>query len=184
MPAALNFQPFPELQTNRLVLRRLTVDDRAAIFFLRSDETVLRYVHKEPAVSVQEAVDFIHRIHTNADTGEGILWGIVQQDNPAVVTGTICLWNMQPENYRAEVGFALHPDHWRKGIMKEALLAVIGYAFATLQLHSLEARIDPDNLASAALLESAGFVREGYFREDFCFRGRFMDTAVYSLLHR
>lgn len=184
MPATLSFQPFPELQTSRLLLRQLTANDIDIIFFLRSDEQVLRYVHREPAASPQEAADFIRRIHANAQTGEGVLWGIALQESPDTIVGTICLWNIQPEDYRTEVGFVLHPDHWRKGIMKEALLTVIGYAFTTLQFHSLEGRVDPDNIASATLLESVGFVREGYFKENFCFRGRFMDTAVYSLVHR
>lgn len=184
MPLQLSFHPFPELTTPRLLLRRLAMEDAPAVFFLRSDEAVLRFLQKEPAASIQEAEDFIRRIHREAGAGEGILWAITLSDDPGAVIGTICLWNIQPDHYRAEVGFALHPDHWRKGIMKEALLAVTAYAFTALHFHSLEARIDPANTASSSLLQSAGFVQEGYFKEDFCFQDAFMDTAVYSLVHR
>jgi ribosomal-protein-alanine N-acetyltransferase len=180
---SLSFQPFPELTTQRLLLRQITKEDVAEIFFMRSDPTLLQYVHREPAASLQEAQDFITRITTNIDTNEGIMWGIVLQENPAVLIGNICYWRLDKDHHRAEIGYMLHTDHWKKGIMKEALLKVLDYGYNSMQLHSVEARIDPANTASAGLLEATGFVREGYFKEDFLFRGVFMDTAVYSRLH-
>ena len=68
--------------------------------------------------------------------------------------------------------------------MKEALLRVIDYGFSTMKLHSIEAHINPENAASGFLLEKSGFTREAYFKEDFFFNGRFIDTAVYSLLSK
>ncbi len=68
--------------------------------------------------------------------------------------------------------------------MKEVLLKVIDYGFNVMGLHSIEGQINPENLASAGLLEATGFVREGYFREDFLFRGKFLDSAVYSLVNK
>lgn len=179
---SLSFHPFPELTTQRLLLRQITKEDVAEIFFMRSDPTILRYVHREPAASLQEAQDFIDRVTANLATSEGIIWGIALQENPAVLIGNICYWRLDKDHHRAEIGYTLHPDHWKKGIMKEALLKVLDYGFTTMQLHSVEARIDPDNTASAGLLEATGFIREGYFKEDFLARGVFMDTAVYSRL--
>ena len=68
--------------------------------------------------------------------------------------------------------------------MREALHKVLQYGFNELSLHSIEAIINPENNASAGILESAGFIREAYFRENFHFKGEFLDTAVYSLLKR
>jgi ribosomal-protein-alanine N-acetyltransferase len=53
-----------------------------------------------------------------------------------------------------------------------------------MQLHSIEAHINPANAPSAALLEKKGFIREAYFKEDYFFRGQFFDSAVYSLLQK
>ena len=89
---------------------------------------------------------------------------------------------MLKEHYRAEIGYVLDPAYWRKGIMKETILRTLDYGFSTLGLHSVEARINPHNIASASVLESTGFVREAYFKEDFFHRGKFEDTAVYSRL--
>lgn len=72
---------------------------------------------------------------------------------------------MQKAHYRAEIGYALQPAHHGKGLMQEALTAVLDYGFHTLQLHSVEANVNPANAASIKILERNGFVQEGYFRE-------------------
>jgi ribosomal-protein-alanine N-acetyltransferase len=64
----------------------------------------------------------------------------------------------------------LHPSHWRKGIMKEALDILVPFAFNEIKLHSIEAHINPGNIASANILTSAGFIREAYFKEDYFLR--------------
>ncbi len=178
----LNFTPFPELTTDRLLLRRMLVNDAPEIFFLRSDAAVLKFLGKEPAATIEEAVDFIKLIDDNVDSNTAINWVIALQDEPGIAIGTICFWQIQKENYRAEIGYVLHPDYWRQGIMKEAILKVLEYGFEKMQLHSVEARVNANNIASAAVLEATGFAREGYFREDFYFNGKFEDTAVYSRL--
>ncbi len=109
------------------------------------------------------------------------MWAITLRENPGKLMGTICYWRFQKENYRAEIGYVLHPHFWKKGIMKEAILKVIEYGFTVMQLHSIEALINPANIASAAILNSTGFVQEAYFKEDFFYLDRFFDTAVYSL---
>lgn len=178
----LNFTPFPQLETQRLLLRKLTMDDAAEIFFLRSDERVLQFIGREPAISLQEAENFIERISKAIETNESVLWAIALKDDPGRTIGTICYWQIQPENYRAEIGYVLHPDHWRKGFMQEAIEKVLEYGFEEMKLHSIEARISSDNTASAAVLDKTGFTKDAYFKEDFFFRGKFSDTIVYSCL--
>ena len=57
-----------------------------------------------------------------------------------------------------------------------------GIYFQQLHLHSIEAIVNPDNVASIGILEKNGFVREAYYKEDYYFEGKFLDSAVYSLL--
>ena len=176
-----NFNPFPELITERLFLRKITLEDAEEIFFLRSNEIILQFINKEPAATIKDAEDFIKRINNDTDAGEAIMWAIALKKDPGKLIGTICYWRLQKENYRAEIGYILHPLFWKKGIMKEAILAIIEYGLEEMQLHSIEARINPANIASANILKSTGFVQEAYFKEDFFFRHKFFDTAVYSL---
>ncbi len=174
------FQPFPELITDRLLLRQLNAADAPEVFYLRSDKAVLEFLGKEPAKSVQEADAFIKAVNQNLQNNDAIMWGICLRNKPGTIIGTICFWNMQKENYRSEIGYVLHPAYWKKGMMKEAMLKVLDFGFSKIKLHSVEARVHADNKGSVALLEAAGFEKEGHFKEDFFYNNRFYDTVVYS----
>jgi len=177
----LNFNPFPELSTERLVMRQLKMEDANEIFFLRSDETVMRYIDKPPATSIDEAHAFIERIDNVIKNREGIMWGISLKENPSII-GNIGIWNMQKEHFRCEIGYSLNPAYHQKGIMYEAITAALKYCFEVMGFHSVEANVNPENQASIKLLEKIGFVREAYFKENYYFNGRFLDSAIYSLL--
>lgn len=180
----LNFSPFPQINTERLLLRKLRDTDAPELFFLRSDDMVMKYIDREKPKSEEEALDFLQKVNANIDKNEAIMWGIALKDKPDTLIGNIGFWRIISQHYRAEVGYMLHPGFWGMGIMKEALLAAANFGFNTMKLHSIEAHINPENVASGKVLEAAGFVREAYFKEDYFFRGKFLDTAIYSLLAR
>lgn len=177
-----NFSPFPELRTERLLLRQLNVSDAAAMFAMRSDERVLKYIGREPHQNIEQSKSFIESINTNISNNESVLWGIAYLNEPSKIIGTICYWRLEPSNYRAEIGYALQPDHWGKGVMKEAIETVLEYGFGPMKLHSVEARTTPANISSCSVLEKTGFVKEGHLKEEFCFREQFYDTIIYSRL--
>jgi ribosomal-protein-alanine N-acetyltransferase len=102
--------------------------------------------------------------------------------NEFKLIGNIGIWRIEKEHHRAEIGYALHPSHQGKGIMQEALKAVLDYGFHMMKLHSMEANVNPDNAASIKLLERANFVREAYFKENYFFDGKYLDSAIYSLI--
>lgn len=178
----LNFTPFPEIKTKRLLLRRMTDADAAELLFLRSNEKVMQFIGREKTKSIEEATAFVHRINAAVDANESIMWAITLQEAPGTMIGTICFWNILKDHYRAEVGYVLHPGFWSKGIMKEALQATVDFGFNEMKLHSIAGHINPENVVSGIVLEKCGFVREAYFKEDFYFNGKFSDSAVYSLL--
>ena len=180
----LNFSPFPEIKTERLLLRRITDADAPELLFLRSDETVMKYIDREKPKSLEEALAFIQIVNANIDKNESVMWAIALQDKPDTLIGNIGFWRIINKHYRSEIGYMLHPSFWGKGIMKEALLAAIDFGFNQMKLHSIEAHINPDNTASGKLLEKTGFVREAYFKEDFFFLVIFIDSAIYSLLNK
>lgn len=179
----LNFNPFPELTTTRFLLRRMNVADTNELFMMRSDPEVLRYINREPAQSKKEVEDLIEKINHDIDANEAIMWGIFFKEDPARLIGNICFWQIRKEDHRAEIGYMLHRDYWRKGIMKEVISVVVDYGFNSMKLHSIEGLVDPENVATIALLESAGFVREAYLRENILFNRKFQDTAIYSKLN-
>ncbi len=176
------FTPFPEIKTERLLLRRMKPKDASVILTLRSNETVMKYIDRERTKSLTEAEEFLAKIDGSIGSNNGIMWGIAFKEKPEELIGNIGYWRLIKEHYRAEVGYMLHPNYWKKGIMKEALLSVIDFGFDKMNLHSIEANINPGNEASAKILEATGFVKEAYFKEDFYFNGVFGDTIIYSRL--
>ncbi len=181
--ADLQLHPLPAIQTQRLILRPLRAEDETEIFILRSDSRILQHIHIPPAKTLDDARAFIEKITGIVERNESAYFGITTKESDKLI-GTCTIWNLQPENRRAEVGYVLHPDYWGKGLMQEALLAVIDFGFRYMKLHSLEAQVAPENLASIRVLEKTGFVKEAHFRENFYRDGSFYDSAVYSLLNR
>lgn len=177
-----NFTPFPELHTGRLLLRQLTLNDTQGVYQLRSDEAVMKYINRPLTRTLEDAAAWVNNVIETLGRNDGITWCICLKEAPATHVGTIGLWRIEKENYRAELGYMLEPALQGKGIMYEALQKVVEYGFNELKLHSLEAQLDPRNTASSALLKKAGFVQEGYFKENYYHNGQFGDTAVYSLL--
>ena len=179
-----NFTPFPEIRTNRLLLRCVTMADAPEILAMRSNDAVMQFIDREKMKALEDAEAFIQLITTSLESNDGIHWAITLATESQKLIGLISFWRLIKKHYRAEIGYMLSPNYWRTGIMKEAILAVNDFGFKQIQLHSIEAHINPANLASAAILASTGYVREAYFKEDFCFKGQFIDTAIYSLLEK
>jgi ribosomal-protein-alanine N-acetyltransferase len=177
----LNFTPFPVIDTERLVLREIMDDDLPEIYYQRSDPEMMKYVDRTPARSLGDAGEFIGRINAALQTNEGITWGITLKNEPKLI-GNIGIWRIEKEHHRAEIGYVLHTEHQSKGYASEALKAIINYGFSVMKLHSLEANVNPLNTASIKLLERNNFVKEAHFKENYYFDGKYLDSAIYSLL--
>ena len=178
---SLKFDPSPAINTDRLLLRQVKQSDINEIFFLRSDKRVLEYLDRAPATTKEEAAIWIQKIIDLEKNNEAVTWAITCKPDP-VLTGTICFWNITKEHYRSEIGYALHPDQQGKGLMQEAMTAVLEYGFKIMKFHSIEANVNPNNLSSIKLLVRNNFVREAYYKENYFFDGKFYDSAIYSLL--
>ncbi len=177
----LNFTPFPILHTDRLILRQVNKNDANEVFALRSDKKVMQFIDRPLAVSIDDALQLIQKIDDAMIADDGITWAITLKSEVPLI-GTIGYWRMEKEHYRAEIGYLLHPSLQGKGIMQEAITAVLDYGFKVMKLHSVVANVNPDNAASIKLLERNNFTREGYFKESYFHNGKFLDSAIYSLL--
>jgi len=180
---AINFTPFPNLETERLQLRRVVKEDLNEIFALRSNPETMKYIPRPLVKTKEDALEHIAMIDAKIETNEGINWAITIKGNPKLI-GIIGHYRIKPENYRAEIGYMLDPEFHGKGIIPEAIKGVVDYGFQVMQLHSIEAIIDPENTASARVLEKSGFVKEAHLKENEYYEGRFLDTVIYSILNK
>jgi ribosomal-protein-alanine N-acetyltransferase len=116
-------------------------------------------------------------------SNEGINWAITEKGNPKMI-GIIGHYRIRWEHFRSEIGYMLLPEYQGKGIITEAIQLLVDYGFNEMNMHSLEAIIDPENTASARVLEKNNFVKEAHFKENEFYEGKFLDAVVYSLLNK
>lgn len=142
--------------TDRLILRKATKADGNEILFLRSDQSVNKYIDRPPTKNLKDAEDFIAKIEHGIQKGQNIYWNITLKNDPKMI-GTICLWNFSEDQKVGEVGYDLHPQFQGKGIMSEALQCVMNYGFQKLNLEKIEAYTHRENKSSKRLLEKNNF---------------------------
>ena len=177
-----DFSIFPILITERLILKEMTTDDAQVLFEMRSNPELMKYIDRPIPKSIYDIHELIEKMRQMKMNGEGISWGIYKKENPELNIGNIGLFRIIAEHFRAEIGYMLQSEEHQKGIMYEAMQAIITFGFEKMNLHSIEANINPANEASRKLLQKAGFVKEAYFRENYFFNGQFIDSEIYSLL--
>lgn len=173
-------EDFPLLQGPRVRLRGPRDDDAAALFALFGDAQVMRYWSRPPMQDVAEAQALIADIRKSMAERRLINWVIADGDDALI--GSCTLFAFNAAHRRAELGYALHPVHWGRGIAREAATLALDWAFGHLALHRCDAGIDPDNHASRALLHRLGFVTEGRQRESFFVGDRVTDSELLGLL--
>jgi len=157
---------FPILTTGRLILRKLELNDAAEIMKLRSDERVNQYLDRPKSINIDEAIEFINKITNNIKNEESYYWVICLR-NDYKLAGTMCLWNIDKDNSRIEVGYELLPDFQGKGLAHEALSKIIDYGFDVLQFKTMVAYPHRDNERSINLLVKNNFRRDTALEDEF-----------------
>jgi RimJ/RimL family protein N-acetyltransferase len=173
---------FTDLQTERLVLRRLGMDDAETVFTYRSLPELIQW---QPVVreTLEETRAFIEPL-VNVEPGTPGTWlalAITLREDGRMI-GDIGLRFPENETWQAELGISLDPKYHRMGYASEAALAMLKYAFETLGKHRVYASIDPRNKASMALVERLGFRREAHFLLSIRWKGGWADDLIYGML--
>lgn len=175
--------PMPVLEGSRVRLRRAVREDIPDLFALHADRRVMRYWSTPVYTEIGQAQALFERNDRGVEGRDFCYWALALRDGDRLI-GSCSLFAINTGNRRAEIGYALHCDHWGRGYALEALGLMIGYAFDTLKLHRIEADVDPRNAGSVRLLERLGFRREGLLRERWQVAGEITDSAIYGLLAR
>lgn len=160
-----DFTNFPVLQTERLTLRELNLNDAKAIFRLRTKKEVVEFIDRKTLNNLSETRAFIDRISKLTSSNKGVFWVIESRNNQQVI-GTIGLRNFEDEEDYAEIGYELEPSYQQKGFMSEAFKLVIEYGFKKMELKTIEAFTHKNNRASIALLEKQKFVFEPEIKDE------------------
>ncbi|MFN0729929.1 GNAT family N-acetyltransferase [Polaribacter gochangensis] len=162
---SFSFTVFPEINTERLSLRQLNTDDADVIFKLRSNKEINKFISRKTPKTLEEAADFIAVCHQEFKKENRIFW-VMELNETKQVIGTIVYHNISLKNDYAEIGYELHPIFHQKGLMNEAMEAVIEFGKTTMQLKTIEAFTHQNNIASIALLEKHCFVFQPERRDE------------------
>lgn len=171
----------PTLETQRLILRRITMRDAQDIFAYSRDSDVARHVLWSAQKDISEAKDYCRFMAKRYRNDEPSSWGIIDKKTDKLV-GTIGYMDYSEDNGSVEVGYSLAKWMWNGGYMTEALRRVIAYTFESMDINRIEAQHELDNASSGRVMEKCGMVKEGVLRQRLYNKGRYVDVALYAIL--
>ena len=171
------FSDLPAIETGRLLLRGLEMEDAEDIFEWVSDPQVTAYLFWRAHQSIEDSRDFIAWVTSD----DFACWGVVLNESDKVI-GNCFLHNVNFEHKRAEIAFNIGRNYWRQGYATETAQAIIQFGFEGWQLNRIEGTCMVENRASARVMEKVGMTLEGVLRRYVYVRGRFRDMKLYSIL--
>lgn len=177
------FEPYPNLETDRLILRPVAEKDLEDLYQVLSDPDVAKFDYFYPLTDREQVKEVIKRYQKQVEDNVEITWGLALKENNKLM-GICCLGNIERESKRAEIGYDIAQAYWNKGYATEALKAMVDYGFSVMNLNRIEATITPGNDASIKVLKKLNFVEEGVLRERDLIKGKLEDGVMMSLLKR
>lgn len=177
------FNRFPTLETPRLTLRRLDVDDALALFEVYGDPEAMRYYDMPIATRVAETHEILRRNRIRYEQGRVARWGIVLREAGRLI-GTIGFVGIYSQKHAAAIGYDLARQWWNQGYMTEAVGCVVDFGFDEIGFNRIEAMVMPGNTGSMRVLRKNGFVEEGVLRDYLYFRDDFQTVHMFSQLAR
>ncbi|WP_064094292.1 GNAT family N-acetyltransferase [Rossellomorea aquimaris] len=173
------FSPFPTLETDRILLRKLESKDALSIFEYQSNKENFPYVDMQVYTEKEEAQSYIKKMNAGVESNKWIIWAIADVHSDQIL-GTASIWNLSEEQRKGELGYGLFPSYRGKGLMSEALTKVVEYGVNTMGLKTIEAYTNSKNKDSIALLKNGYFIKKANSREANTYSGEPMDMVIYQ----
>ena len=175
------FESHPTLETERLVLREVTVADATDLFDYFGDPEIFRYALDAAHNTVQQTEEVLRRCPGFVALHDSFRFAIERKSDRKAI-GTIDLHSFAPEHHRMEVGYMLAKSYWGHGYMSEAIREVIRFGFEEMGMHRIEAECETENIRSGRLAERCGMTREATLVENEINKGRFVSNYVYAIV--
>ena len=176
------FDLFPEINTERLILREINQGDVESIYKILSNTEVIKHDSFELFTNIEQAEDMIKWFSDQYEQKKAIFWGICLKNEVEIIG--FCRSKIEIPKVRADLGYGLSREYWNMGIMTETVGLLIDFTFNTIDVNRIEATVATENYASIRVLEKCGFIKEGILRERSCFRGSYRDMVMLSLLKK
>jgi len=172
-----------KLETKRLRLRPITLDDKNEIFDYRSDIETNKYQGWIPK-TIGDVETFIGKISKKINEPDTwFQFAIIEKETQKIV-GDLGIHFFDSENKQVEIGCTLNKAFQNKGYATESIKKIIDYLFKELNKHRIITSIDPDNKNSIRLVERIGFRKEAHFIESLLINGKWVDDLIYALIEK
>ncbi len=173
-------ESIPNIETDRLLLRELSLSDAKDMFEYARDPQVTKYV----SWTTQESLESTRQMIEKMKASKSILTWAVYHKHDQKMIGHFGLHPRSLADFRAELFYAISRQYWGLGLTTEAVQALIDYGFRISNLNRIEARCEPDNIGSSRVMEKAGMQYEGLLRQFIFEQGSFRDLKTYSILRQ
>ncbi len=175
------FADLPELETERLLLRKMSLDDTGDVFKFSKDPEVFKFVGRKAHQTIEDSKEFLKEIFEKYKSQEIIVWGLFYKERNKLI-GDYGFINWHKQQARAELDYLLSREYWNQGLMTEAVKEVIRFGFEKMQLNRIQAMCEIANAASARVMEKAGMQFEGVLRNYIQHEGKPLDMKMYSII--
>jgi RimJ/RimL family protein N-acetyltransferase len=172
-----------KLETNRLVIRPLTLNDKKEFFEYRRDKEINKYQGWIPE-TMKDVEVFIGKISEQINLPETWFQFIILEKETQKIVGDLGIHFIDSENKQVEIGCTLNKNFQNNGFATESLKRLIDYLFDELSKHRIITSIDPDNKNSIRLVERIGFRKEAHFVESLFINGKWVDDLIYALIEK
>jgi RimJ/RimL family protein N-acetyltransferase len=171
------------LETDRIIIRPITLADKNEIFAYRSDAVTNKYQGWIPK-TIDEVEIFIGKVSKQIDEPDTWFQFIIIEKKTYKIVGDMGLHFFDTENRQVEIGCTLNKEFQNKGYATESIKIIIDYLFEKLNKHRIIASIDPDNKRSIQLVERIGFRKEAHLVESLLINGKWVDDLIYALIEK
>ena len=172
------FQKMPTLYTERLILRKININDLDDIYEYASDASVSKYLLWNPHPNKYYTNQYLKLILSKYKKCEFFDWGIEYKEK---MIGTCGFTLFDLENNSAEIGYVLNSNYWHRGIAAEASKKVLNFGFNVLKLNRIEAKYMSENIESRKVSEKIGMEFEGEHKKAIYAKNRYIDVSVSAI---
>ncbi len=169
------------LESERLLLRRLRVEDYVSMYDYARREDVTRYLLWSPHPSPDYTKRYLRSVQRQYRIGDFYEWGVEEKESHRLV-GTCGFVSFDFAHARAEVGYVFSPAVWGRGYASEALRETLRFGFDALGLHRIEARFMAGNTASRRVMEKCGMHYEGMAKGLMLVKGEWKDIGICAIV--
>ena len=175
------FSRIPILETERLILRRMKVEDAGDMYEYACQPEVTKYLTWSPHTSRDYTRDYLTYVQKQYEEGEYYDWALIYKEEMKMI-GTCGFTSFDDENNAGEIGYVLNPDYWGKGLAAEAVREVMKFGFQRLNLHRIEAKHIEGNNQSRRVMEKCGMSYEGTHRSSMYIKGEYRTICICAIL--